>query len=63
MIVRVTSFTCSQQPEGMRVTYTYSVIDEEGKVIKQNVRDTCIVMDEATLNNISTLQKWVFSKI
>lgn len=62
-MTKITSFTTSMQPEGMRITYTYSIIDENGNVTKQNVRATCIVMDDSINTKISDIQQWLLNKI
>lgn len=39
----ITSFTCHQTAEGIRVSYTYSIIDYNGNLIKSNERETTIL--------------------
>lgn len=65
MINKITSFTAHQTAEGMRLTFTYSVIDENGNVIKSNVRATTIVLDRDTdvLDSISIINNFLFDKI
>lgn len=65
MINKITSFTAHQTAEGMRLTFTYSVIDENGNVIKSNVRATTIVLDRDTdvLDSISVINNFLFDKI
>lgn len=65
MINKITSFTAHQTAEGMRLTFTYSVIDENGNVIKSNVRATTIVLDRDTdvLDSISVIKNFLFDKI
>ena len=65
MIKKITSFTSHQTAEGMRLTFTYSVIDENGNVIKSNVRATTIVLDRDTdvLDSISVINNFLFDKI
>ena len=65
MINKITSFTAHQTAEGMRLTFTYSVIDENGNVIKSNVRATTIVLDRDTdvLDSISVINDFLFDKI
>ena len=61
MINKITSFTAHQTAEGMRLTFTYSVIDENGNVIKSNVRATTIVLDRDTdvLDSISVINNFI----
>lgn len=63
MVTRITSFTAHQTPEGMRVSFTYSVIDESGAIIKSNERCTVIVLDEEINECIAKINEWVLSKV
>ena len=62
-IKKITSFTAHQTAEGMRLTFTYSIIDEEGNVIKSNARATTIVLDTEILGNISDINDFLLNKI
>lgn len=62
-IKKITSFTAHQTAEGMRLTFTYSIIDEEGSVIKSNARATTIVLDTEILGNISDINDFLLNKI
>lgn len=62
-IKKITSFTAHQTAEGMRLTFTYSIIDEEGNVIKSNARATTIVLDTEILGNISNINDFLLNKI
>lgn len=61
----ITSFTAHQTSEGMRLTYTYSVINDGGDVVKSNVRATTIVLDSNTgiLDCISAINDFLHGKI
>ena len=63
MIKKVTSYTAHQTAEGMRLTFTYSLIDEEVNLVKSNVRATLIVLDEEILGNIEKISKFLYGKI
>lgn len=65
MINKITSFTAHQTAEGMRLTFTYSVIDENGNVIKSNVRATTIVLDKdiEVFNSIAVINDFLLHKI
>lgn len=63
MVKRITSFTAHQTPEGMRVSFTYSVIDGSGAIIKSNERYTVIVLDEEINECIAKINEWVLSKV
>lgn len=63
MINKITSFTAHQTAEGMRISYTYSVINENGDVVKSNVRASVIVMDDNIIKEINDINEFVFNKI
>lgn len=63
MITRITSFTVHQTAEGMRATFTYSVIDENGELVKSNVRATVILLDNTVLGKVSDIQDFLLTKI
>lgn len=63
MTTKITSFTAHQTAEGMRVTYTYSVIDADGNLVKSNQRATVIVLDSEINAAISNIENWLLSKV
>ena len=63
MVSKITSFTAHLTAEGMRVTYTYSVIDGDGNLIKSNQRATCIVLDADISSAIDTVNAWLQTKL
>ena len=63
MIKKITSFTAHETAEGTRVSFTYSLIDENGNVAKSNARATTIVLDQDILSNIETIKEFLFYKI
>lgn len=63
MTTRITSFTAHQTPEGMRVSYTYSVIDSEGNLVKSNQRHTIIVMSDEINAAIADINTWLLGKV
>lgn len=63
MVTKITSFTAHQTAEGMRVTFTYSVIDEDGNLVKSNQRATVIVLDEEVNTFISNINDWLLGKV
>ena len=62
MMTKITSFTAHLTAEGMRVTFTYSVIDSNGNIVKSNQRATCIVLDDNILSAIETVNTWLHNK-
>lgn len=63
MIKRITSITTHQTAEGMRATFTYSMINEDGTVVKSNVRATTIILDDTILAEITDIQNFLKAKI
>lgn len=63
MTTKITSFTAHQTAEGMRLTYTYSVIDENGNIVKSNQRATVIVLDNDINTAIANINEWLLSKV
>ena len=44
-MVKITSYTAFESAEGLRLSYTFSEIDENGDIIKSNIRRDMIVLD------------------
>lgn len=63
MIKKITSFTHHTTAEGERVTYTYSVIDESGALIKSNQRATLIVTDSNIVKAIEAINEFLYPRI
>ena len=63
MVTKITSFTAHQTAEGMRVTFTYSLINEDGNLVKSNQRATVIVLDEDINTAIGNVNEWLLSKV
>lgn len=63
MVTKITSFTAHQTAEGMRLTFTYSVINEDGALVKSNQRATLIVMDEDINTAIGNVNNWLLGKV
>lgn len=63
MIKKITSFTVHQTAEGMRATFTYSIIDENGNLVKSNIRATVIVLDDNILSYINSISEFLYVKI
>ena len=45
-MIKVTSCTAFTAAEGLRLSYTYSEINEDGTIEKSNIRKDVIVMDK-----------------
>ena len=63
MVTKITSFTAHQTAEGMRLTFTYSVINEDGNLVKSNQRATVIVLDKDINAAIDNVNEWLLSKV
>lgn len=68
MIKQVTSVTLHQTSEGQRISYTYSVIDENtGIVQSENNRESIVVLNitanESVLQSIESITTYVKGKL
>ena len=63
MIKKITSFTIHQTAEGVRATFTYSIIGEDGSLIKSNARSTIILLDDGILSDAAEIQNFLVGKI
>lgn len=63
MIKKVTSFTGHQTAEGTRLTFTYSIIDGNGNLVKSNQRATIIVLDDLVMEAITKIDAFLQGKI
>lgn len=59
----ITSFTSLTTAEGKNLTFTFSEINEDGQKIKENERQTIIVMDENIEKKIEDIQSFLMTKI
>lgn len=59
----LTSFTAHNTGEGQRISYTYSIIDETGKLIEQNVRESFIVIDEDLQAHIDAIKEDISDRL
>ncbi len=63
MVTKITSFTAHLTAEGMRVTFTYSVIDADGNLVKSNQRATVIVLEDDINSAINSVNNWLLNKV
>ena len=63
MIKKITSMTVHKTANGEQVAFTYSEIDDAGKVLSQNKRAEVVVLDDEALSAIDVLYNFVASKI
>lgn len=55
----LTSFTKFNTAEGQRISYTYSEISDDGKLISQNNRENFIVVNEELYNAINIIENYI----
>lgn len=58
-IIKITAVTAHRVSEGMRVSCSYSIIDEDGKLISSNNRFSRLVMDEDIGAAITLVYDWL----
>lgn len=62
-MIAITSMGILTTAEGKRLSITYSVIDDTGKIIKENQRINRVVIDENALGNIDALENFAVNII
>lgn len=60
---KVTSITTFNTAEGVRVSFTYSELDEAGTITAQNIRKNLICTDVETLASIEQINKFLTTKL
>ncbi len=55
----LTSFTKLTTGEGVRLSYTYSEINEKGEIISQNTRGNFIVLDADVLAHLAAIDTYI----
>ena len=58
----ITSFTSHKTAEGERISYTYSIIDESGNLVKSNTRESCILIDEVIISKIKDINDFLLAR-
>lgn len=48
---------------GKRITYSYSVVNQDGKILEDNKRESYLVLDQETLDLITKLEEKVKIKM
>lgn len=56
---KLTSFTHHVTAEGDRISFTYSEIDNSGKLISQNKRENFIIMDPELQSHINSINSYI----
>lgn len=57
-MIAVTSMGILTTAEGKRISITFSVIDNAGKITKENQRVNRVVLDENVLSHISAIEQF-----
>lgn len=52
----LTGYAVIKDSEGYRITYSYSIVNEYGTIVKSNVKESFIVLDTNTKNLITQLE-------
>ena len=60
---KITSFTKFTTGEGDRICFSYSEIDEKGRLITQNKRVNFILMDPEIKELIKTIENYIEEEI
>lgn len=59
---KLTGLAISEVQEGKMLTFTYSEIDDQGVIIRNNERESRIIMDEEIRGKISEIQSYIKEK-
>ena len=59
----ITSITVLKTGEGIRMSPTFSTIDDNGNIVKSNERFNFVVTDQEVLNQIEVINAYAASKI
>lgn len=60
---KLTSFTHHVTAEGDRISYTYSEIDNTGKLVNQNVRENFIVVDPDLQEHVDAIRAYIENRM
>lgn len=63
MTNKITGISFVHTSEGLRVVYSYSTIDNDGKIINSNQRGNFINMESSTEDFISNLETKILERI
>lgn len=62
MTKKITSFVHHTTGEGSRISYTYSMIDENGNIVKENAKDTLVVLDKDVSAAIGVINDYLTAR-
>lgn len=58
-----TGFAVITQDVGKILTYAYAVIDADGNITKNNVKESFVVMDEDLLAHVTAIETYINNKL
>lgn len=59
----LTSVSIISSPAGKKVSYTYSEVNENGNVVKGNVRESFIALDSELLLDIGNIEEKIKTRL
>ena len=63
MVKRVTSFMHHTTGEGERLSFTYSIIKENGEVDKDNIKGSIIVLDDGISKKLAEITDFIKTRL
>ena len=63
MIKKITAFSSHQTGVGEQIAFTYSEIEESGKIINQNKRAEVVVLDQNIIHALESVYEFLQTKI
>ena len=63
MKIKITSFTYHPVQEGMRISFSYSELNNDGDIISSNNRKSFIITDEDILSKLKDIKTYLENKI
>ncbi len=59
MMKKLTSFTKLTTGEGMRIAFTFSEVDDRGKLVSQNNKGNFILVDDEIKAKVDDIEKFI----
>ena len=59
MMKKLTSFTKLTTGEGMRIAFTFSEVDDRGKLMSQNNKGNFILVDDEIKAKVDDIEKFI----
>ncbi|MFX0548197.1 hypothetical protein ACOAKC_02565 [Hathewaya histolytica] len=59
MITKITSISIINTSVGDRVAYTYTTLDHEGKIYKENVKGDFVAFNKEVLDHVVAIKEYV----